>query len=124
MVNSALTIEGRLRPRYELNVELQFSYQRGECTYHGTGRTRDLSDHTICFESDQEVPGGVQLELCMPWPVSLQGLFPLDVIIHGALVRKLRNLAVLRLEDFEFRTRGETSFQPRADTGNICNLLA
>ena len=85
MVNSALTIEGRLRPRYELNVELQFSYQRGECTYHGTGRTRDLSDHTICFESDQEVPGGVQLELCMPWPVSLQGLFPLDVIIHGAL---------------------------------------
>ena len=124
MANSALTIEGRLRPRYELNVELQFSYQRGECTYHGTGRTRDLSDQTICFESDQEIPGGVELELCMPWPVSLQGLLPVDVVIHGALVRKQRSLAVLRLEEFEFRTRGGASFQPRADTGNICNLLA
>jgi len=60
----------------------------------------------------------------MPWPVSLQGLLPVDVVIHGALVRKKRSLAVLRLEEFEFRTRGGASFQPRADTGNICNLLA
>jgi hypothetical protein len=123
MANSALTIEGRTRPRYKLNVELQFSYQRGERTYHGTGRTRDLSDQTICFESDQELPGGVELELCMPWPVSLQGLFPLDVIIHGELVRKQRSVAVLRWEEFEFRTRGD-GFQPYANTGNICNLLA
>jgi hypothetical protein len=124
MANSALTIECRTRPRHLLNIEVRFSYHRGERTYHGTGRTRDLSDQTICFESDQELPGGVELELCMPWPVSLQGRFPLNVIVHGALVRKQHSLAVLRLEEFEFRTSGEASFYSQADTGNICNLLA
>lgn len=117
-------IESRLQPRYKLNVELQFSYQRGGRTWYGSGRTRDLSDQMICFESDQEVPGGVQLELRIPWPISLQGLFPLDAVIHGALVRKQSSLAVLRLEEFEFRTRGEASLEPYAGTGNICNLLA
>jgi hypothetical protein len=124
MANSALTVECRSQPRYELNIELQYSYERGGRTWYGTGRTRDLSDQTICFESDQDLPGGVRLEVCMPWPVSLQGLFPLDVIIHGALLRKQRSLAVLHLEEFEFRTRGDASFHPYANTGNICNLLA
>jgi hypothetical protein len=124
MANSALTIDSRLRSRYQLNIELQFSYRRGNRTYHGTGRTRDFSDKTICFESDQELPAGVQLELCIPWPVSLQGMLPLDAIVHGALVRKDSSLAVLHLEEFEFRTRGEACFHSPAKTGNICNLLA
>jgi hypothetical protein len=124
MANSALATEWRSRPRYDLNLELQFSYQRGKRTWHGTGRTRDFSDKTICFESDQELPGGVQLELCIAWPVPLQGLFPLEMVVHGVLVRSQRGLAVLRLEEFEFRTQGETSFHERAIQGDLCNVLA
>jgi hypothetical protein len=124
MANSALTTECRLQRRHELNIELQFSYRSGKRTYYGTGRTRDFSEKMICFESDQDIPGGVQLELSMPWPVSLQGLCPLNMIVHGALVRKQRSLAVLRLEEFEFRTRDEAYFHSPANTGNVCNLLA
>jgi len=124
MANSALTIESRLRPRYHLNLELQFSYRRGNCTYHGTGRTRDFSGKAISFESDQELPRGVQLELCIAWPFALQGLLPLDMIVHGALLKKQRSLAVLRLDEFEFRTRGEASFHTKAKPGDICSFLA
>jgi len=124
MANSALTIEGRLRPRYQLNLELQFSYRRGKQTYHGTGRTRDFSGKVVCFESDQELPCGAQLELRIAWPFALQGLLPLDMIVHGALLRRQRSLAVLRLDEFEFRTRGEASFHSQAKPGDICSFLA
>jgi hypothetical protein len=124
MANSALTTEWRARPRYQLNLELRFSYRYGKCTYHGTGRTKDLSDKVICFESDQELPGGVQLELRIAWPFALQGLFPLEMIVHGALLRQQRSLAVLRLEEFEFRTLGDDSFHASANRGALCNFLA
>jgi hypothetical protein len=124
MADSALITEWRSHPRYKLNLELQFSYRRGNRTWHGTGRTRDFSDKVICFESDQELPGGVQLELCIAWPVPLQGVFPLEMVVHGALVRSQRNLAVLRLEEFELRTQGASSFHEHAIQGDLCNILA
>jgi hypothetical protein len=124
MANSALTTEWGSRPRYKLNLELQFSYRRGKRTWHGTGRTKDFSEKTICFESDQELPGGVQLELCIAWPVPMQGLFPLEMVVHGAIVRIQRGLAVLRLEKFEFRTQGASSFHEPAIQGGLCNILA
>ena len=124
MADSALITEWRSHPRFKLNLELQFSYRRGNRTWHGTGRTRDFSDKVICFESDQELPRGAQLELCIAWPFALQGLLPLDMIVHGALVRQQNSLAVLRLENFEFRTREEAFFHAPANQGAVCNFLA
>jgi hypothetical protein len=124
MNNPVLATEFRSQPRYKLNLELQFSYSCGDHTYLGTGRTKDFSDKVICFESDQDLPGGLPLELRIAWPVCLQGLLPLDMVAHGALVRKQRSLAVLRLEEFEFRTQGEGSFHARATHGGLCNVLA
>ena len=125
MANSVLPTEYRSRLRYKLNLELQFAYQLGKCTYHGTGRTKDFGDKGICFESDQELPAGVRLELRIPWPVCLQGLVPTSIlVIHGALVRKHSSLAVLRPDEFEFRTQGEGSFHERTNTGDLCNFLA
>jgi hypothetical protein len=66
----------------------------------------------------------VQLELCIAWPFALQGMLPLEMIVHGALVRKHRSLAVLRLEEFRFRTQGESSFYSQAKVGGVCNVLA
>jgi hypothetical protein len=124
MANSALTLENRLRPRYELSLELHFSYRRGNRTYHGTGRTKDLSGKAIRFESDQELPGGVQLELCIAWPFTLQGLLPLEMIVHGALVRTHSGIAVLRLDEYALRPRGEGSFHSQPNPGDICSFLA
>jgi len=124
MANSALTTEWRSQLRYNLSLELQFSYRRGKHTWHGTGRTRDISGKAICFECDQELPSGVQLELCIAWPVPLQGLFPLEMVVRGALLRSQGGLALLRLAEFEFRTQGANSFHERAIQGGLCNVLA
>src|SRR6266566_1904621 len=110
MIKSALRTDCRLRPRYQLDLELQFSYRRGRRTYLGTGHTKDFSDKTLCFQYDQELPGGVDLELCIAWPAFLQGFYPLELIVQGTLIRKQNNLAVLEVEAFEFRTRGDSSF--------------
>jgi hypothetical protein len=124
MANSALAVDHRSRARQQVSVEVQYSYRRGKCTYHGTGRTRDFGDQTVCFESDQDLPGDVELELSIAWPVSLQGQFPVDMVVHGGLLRKQNGLIVLKLEDYEFRTRGNASFHSSADKGMLCNLLA
>jgi hypothetical protein len=46
------------------------------------------------------------------------------MVVHGALLRQQRSLAVLRLEDFEFRTLGGDSFHAHVNRGALCNFLA
>jgi hypothetical protein len=125
MSDSAPRNECRIRPRYKLDLELRFSYHRGRRTYLGTGRTKNFSDKAVCFESDQELPAGVSLELCITWPAFLQGLYPLEMVVRGALVRKQNSLVVLNMEQYEFRTRGDASFHSRTNNeGAICDVLA
>lgn len=124
MANSALTTELRLRPRHRLNLELQLSYRRGNCTFLGTGRTKNFGDRVICFESDQDLPGGINLDLCIAWPDCLQGSFPLDLIVHGLLIRKQPGSVAVQIQNFEFRTRGGASFHAPANRGYICDVFA
>ncbi len=126
--NSASTrshsADRRSRPRYDLDLELRFSYEHGARRFPGAGRTRNFSDRVICFETDQELPRGVQLDVCVQWPASLQGRLPLEMVIHGVLIRKQSSLAVFRMEDYGLRTWGSGSFHPAAArTGQVCDVL-
>lgn len=120
---SQLKTDQRSRPRYELDLELKFSYRLGKRTYLGSGRARNFSDNVICFESDQELPGTVDLELEIAWPYSLQGLFPLDMIIRGGLLRKQQNVVALQMDSYEFRTRDDRAFHARTSRGALCDLV-
>jgi hypothetical protein len=116
--------ECRSRSRYKLDLELQFSYRRFGRTWRGTGRTRDFGDKAVCFECDQALPRGVALELSIDWTAGPQGFYPLEMIVRGKLARQRKNLAVLLMDTFEFRTRGDVSFSARATRGTVCDLLA
>ena len=115
--------ECRTKERFPISMELRFSYRRGKFVHLGTGRTKDLNDGAVRFESDQDLPSGTDLELRIAWPVKLQSVCPLELVIRGPLVRTDRAGSVLEMKTIEFQTCGERSFDQTAAMGNICSVL-
>ena len=114
----------RGKQRYELGMDLSYSYRRYGSTWFGTGRTMDLSDEAVRFENDGKVPRGVEVELRIAWPFRLQSVCPLELVVRGPVVRSGADGAVLKMKSFEFRTCGERSFdQAAASLGTACNVL-
>jgi len=129
MWNSRIPTSGvkgdmRTAQRQALTMELRYSYNAGNLTYVGTGRTLNLGDETICFETDQGLVDGSDLELRIPWPSRLQSVCALELVIKGPLIRKEKTVAVLRMESYEFQTHGDRSFSQIASCGITCNLAA
>jgi len=116
--------EMRASGRMALSMELRFSYRRGGVTYLGTGRTRNLNGDSLCFETDQDFQSRSGIELCIPWPSPLQSVCPLELIVHGALVRRDAATAVIRMTDYRFQTCGERSFTQFSSRGITCNIAA
>jgi hypothetical protein len=116
--------ELRALERRTLAMELRFSYRCDNVTYIGSGRLRNLSATAVCFEVDQDLRGRSDLELRIPWPSRLQSICPLELVVRGPLVRKHKSLAVIRMDSYEFQTRGERSFNTLSDCGGICDIAA
>jgi len=109
--------------RYDLELDLRFSYTRRNVTYLGSGRTLDLSGGGVLFTTDSPPPVDQEVELRVAWPFLLQNVCPLEVVIRGEVLRTDARGTVVRMRDYEFRTCGARSFaQPNA--GAIaCNIL-
>jgi hypothetical protein len=110
--------------QFPAGVELRYSWRSGAVTYIGTGRTKELSAGSVCFETDQEVRGGTEVELRIAWPSRLQRICPLELVLRGPLVRKARNLAILRTVSYEFQTCGDRSFAQSGGCGITCDVAA
>lgn len=116
-------LEHRGKRRYELAMDLRFSYRHSGTIWRGAGRTRDLSDQAVCFEHDVNAPDGTEMELRIAWPQRLQSVCDLELVIHGVLMRSDSGRAVLRIGDYEFRTCGERSFDQSAGCGSSWNVV-
>ena len=117
-------IPGGLRAteRYTQALELRFSYSCGNVTYLGTGRTRNLGAGGVCFEPDQDLKERSWLELRISWPSLLQRVCPLELVVRGPLLRKDADVAVLRMDSYEFQTCANPSFSPLVSRGVTCNV--
>lgn len=116
--------ELRADQRFPLDMELRFSYRSGNVTYIGTGRIRNISSGAVCFEIDQEVRNRTEVELRIAWPSRLQRICPLELVVRGLLFRRGPNVAVVKMEGYEFQTHGESSFNPCSDSGLTCDIAA
>lgn len=117
-------IESRGKTRFPLSMELRFSYRRDSVWHYGTGRTKNLTDEAVLFENDQHVPRGTELELRISWPLRLQSVCPLELVVRGSLIRKDQAGAVLRMKSCEFQTHGKQSFDQTPGLGGVCDMLA
>jgi hypothetical protein len=123
-VKAAAQLPGgrRRHQRWEFQRELRFSYRCGEQAFFGSGRTKDLSEDGVRFENDHEVPDGLELEVRISWPVLLQNVCQLDLVIRGPVIRSDRNGSVVQIEYCEFQTHGDRSFEASVEIP-ACSVL-
>jgi hypothetical protein len=113
----------RKRERYDMSMNLSYSYRRNGSTWVGAGRTMDLSDEAVHFENEGRLPKGAEIELHIAWPFRLQSICPLELVVRGSVLRSSNGDAVVKLKSYEFRTCGERSFDQAASLGTACNVL-
>ena len=109
--------------RYLFEMALRFRYQnRGE-TFAGTGTTVDLSGGGIRFLTETPPPPGIDIEVRVTWPFLLQNVCPMELVVHGKMVRSDPECCVVTMQRHEFRTCGARSFDAVDVLPAKCNMV-
>jgi hypothetical protein len=72
----------------------------------GVGKTLNIGSGGILFTTEEELPAGKMIEIAVNWPARLHGTCPLQFVAVGRIVRSAHNQAAVRIERYEFKTRG------------------
>ena len=97
--------ERRSDRRYRIQLDLRWKLiHRRKLQDSGTGRTIDLSSGGILFEAGRPLPVGLNVELSVVWPVLLQHVAPMQLVVSGRIVRCEGWRVAARIVQHEFRT--------------------
>jgi hypothetical protein len=72
----------------------------------GSGKTLNFGSGGILFTTEDRLPLGRTVELSVNWPALLGGTCPLQFVATGRVVRAENDRAAVKIERYEFRTRG------------------
>jgi hypothetical protein len=72
----------------------------------GSGKTLNFGSGGLLFTTEDRLPLGRAVELSVSWPALLGGKCPLQFVATGRVVRSEGNRAAVKIERYEFRTRG------------------
>jgi hypothetical protein len=91
----------RRRHRFNLRLEVQ-------CAVLGTGKilegqTSDISSLAVRFQTGRQLPVGLRVKLSLRWPVRLDGMQPLQLVIYGCVIRDDNRGTVVEANTHEFR---------------------
>jgi hypothetical protein len=91
--------------RYDMTLNLRWKVIRGRRILDaGTGTTLNLSTGGILFETDRQLPTGLNVELAISWPVLLHNVAPMQLVVTGRIVRVSGRHTAIRMIKHEFRT--------------------
>jgi hypothetical protein len=72
----------------------------------GSGKTLNFGSGGLLFTTEDRLPLGRTVELSVSWPALLGGKCPLQFVATGRVVRAEDDRAAVKIERYEFRTRG------------------
>jgi PilZ domain len=103
----AFPTERRGTSRFPLREEVRYRllHARGP-QITGVGQTLNIGSGGILFTTEGELPLGRMVELSVNWPARLDGVCLLKFVATGRVVRSEHRRAAVRIERYEFRTRG------------------
>jgi hypothetical protein len=126
--NNADKIAGDRRSdrRYDIALDLRWKViRRRRVLDAGTGTTLDLSSGGILFETDRQLPTGLNVELSISWPVLLHNVAPLQLVVTGRIVRASGRRTAVRMMQHEFRTAKQPADRSAMPTSrNSSTLMA
>ena len=103
----------RAHRRYPIGLVVEYKLlSKGRIERLGSGKTLNVSSGGVCFESDAPLPVKGSIEIVMNWPLLLEGVCPLRLIMRGRIVRNNGQLVAIQAKHHEFRTGGTRTLQP------------
>jgi hypothetical protein len=105
---SARSPEKRLHERYPISLNAQYRLlRRGRrIAGAGPGRVINIASGGVLFQTEDELPLGTSIELLISWPVRLEGICPLKLVMRGRTVRTDDRGVAIKTNHYEFRTAG------------------
>ncbi|MFB3829363.1 MAG: PilZ domain-containing protein [Bryobacteraceae bacterium] len=101
-------VERRNSDRFPIMEEVRYRVVDRGGARQGTGMSVDMSRDGVLFTTDNPLPPGRVLEMSVNWPARLDGVCPLKLVVTGRVVRSTGPLAALRIERYQFKTRGRS----------------
>jgi hypothetical protein len=98
--------ERRGTGRFPLREDVKYKMLHGKVVVTGTGRTLNIGSGGVLFTTEQRLPMGRMVEIAVNWPARLDGTCLLKFVATGRVVRSEEDCAAVRIERYEFRTRG------------------
>jgi hypothetical protein len=90
----------------------------------GTGTTLNIGSGGILFTTEDLLPVGRIVELSVNWPARLDGTCALKFVAVGRVIRAEADRAAVRIERYQFKTRGAASLQPSATQNPTLRTVA
>lgn len=104
--------------RFPLCEEVQYKVlHRAVIKNTGAGKTLNIGSRGILFTTEEKLPLGRTVELSVSWPARLGGTCPLKFVATGRVIRSEADRAAVRIERYEFRTRGSAAMSASASAG-------
>lgn len=93
--------------RFPVREDIKYTvlYSRTQKT-SGIGKTLNFGSGGILFTTEEKLPLGRTVELSVTWPARLGGTCPLQFVATGRVIRAEPQKAAVRIERYEFKTRG------------------
>lgn len=103
------TQERRKTSRFPMREDVTYKVlQPKRESISGSGTTLNISSDGILFTTEETLPVGRTVELAVNWPARLDGTCALKLVAIGRVVRSEPNRAVVRIERYQFKTRGSS----------------
>jgi hypothetical protein len=97
----------RSHQRYPINLTADYKLlHRGRIDCLGSARTINLASGGVLLQADQSLPPGRQIELFINWPMLLEGVCPLKLVMWGRITRSDSQGVAIETKQHEFRTAG------------------
>ena len=102
----AVLQDRRATARFPLPEDVTYQYRHGRVTGAGAGKCLNIGSGGVLFTTADRLPVGRTVEVSINWPAMLDGACPLKFIASGPVVRSEDDRAAIRIDRYEFRTRG------------------
>ena len=104
--------EKRMKRRFPLEQEVRYKMLYGQrMAETGSGTTTNISSSGVWFNTVNTLSAGMPIEISMNWPVLLNDMCPMKLMMYGCVVRSDEKGAAVVIERYEFRTQGLRGLQ-------------
>jgi hypothetical protein len=102
----------RMTDRFPLENALRYRFLEAQSAGSaGTGQTLNMSSGGLLLKVEAPLPIGEQIEVSVDWPAQLNARCGLKLVALGKVVRSTREVAAVRIEKYDFRTRATKAIE-------------